>query len=197
MPPPARPSRRFTMLDALILVVMTAAALGIHRYVGTDIWERWERQLKRQVQDGMPPRYLWTTRTGWCEVMIAPLALLAAPTLLSLNLVPPRPPRRRWTTQVGALACMAAMVAFTFHLTAVGTDSWTRYGKYEDPFHFGLVEWLEFPLWDAGIAVAAVWAIMALGGRLRSEPTWIDRSGRLLGFYLLACVVVAWLSDVY
>ena len=38
------------------------------------------------------------------------------------------------------------------------------------------------------LSVAAAWVSLALSGRWRSEPSWIDRTGRVLGVYFLASI---------
>jgi hypothetical protein len=42
-------------------------------------------------------------------------------------------------------------------------------------------------------AVAAIWGIMRIDGRWRPEPSWIDRLGRMLGFFWLAAGI-SWLA---
>jgi hypothetical protein len=34
---------------------------------------------------------------------------------------------------------------------------------------------------DTGLAIAALWVVLALGHRWRASPGWIDRLGRLIG----------------
>jgi hypothetical protein len=47
---------------------------------------------------------------------------------------------------------------------------------------------------EIGCAVAAAWIVQATGGRWRSEPSWIDRMGRILGIYWIATIPFAWFS---
>jgi hypothetical protein len=42
-------------------------------------------------------------------------------------------------------------------------------------------------------AVAATWAVLAVGGRWRPERSWLDRLGLLLGVYWITWPEVAWL----
>ena len=36
------------------------------------------------------------------------------------------------------------------------------------------------------------WMVLALGGRWRSEPSWIDRTGRVTGIVWIAVTAVHW-----
>ena len=52
-----------------------------------------------------------------------------------------------------------------------------------------------------GMAVAGAWSWLLLSGRWRSQPTWIDRLGRALGFYWLSMILwnnlLNWLMSSY
>jgi hypothetical protein len=48
---------------------------------------------------------------------------------------------------------------------------------------------------QAGGAVAAGWAILALGRRWRPERSWIDRLGAALGAYWILFGTIAWLAS--
>jgi hypothetical protein len=48
------------------------------------------------------------------------------------------------------------------------------------------------PGWTlGGFAVAICWATLALGGRWRAEPSWIDRLGRIVGVAWMVMGVAA------
>ena len=47
---------------------------------------------------------------------------------------------------------------------------------------------------SAGVAVGAVWLVLALGGAWKAEPTSIDRWGRTLGAYWLLMIPLQILS---
>jgi hypothetical protein len=44
---------------------------------------------------------------------------------------------------------------------------------------------------DTGLAIAALWVVLALGRRWRASPDWIDRLGRLIGAGWVASTVAA------
>jgi hypothetical protein len=43
---------------------------------------------------------------------------------------------------------------------------------------------------SAGMAVASTWLALRLGGWWHPAPTWIDRAGRVLGWYWIAICLV-------
>lgn len=45
-------------------------------------------------------------------------------------------------------------------------------------------------------SVAATWGVVALAGRWRSEPTWLDRAGRVLGGYWVVATLF-WFPFIY
>jgi hypothetical protein len=44
---------------------------------------------------------------------------------------------------------------------------------------------------DTGLAIAALWSVLALGGRWRASPDWFDRLGRLIGAGWVVSTVAA------
>ena len=48
---------------------------------------------------------------------------------------------------------------------------------------------------EPGLAVASAWLLLAIGKRWQSEPSWIDRLGRFMGFYWIVMIAVAQLAD--
>jgi hypothetical protein len=46
-----------------------------------------------------------------------------------------------------------------------------------------------------GVAVASSWLLLLVSGRWRPEPSWIDRSGRVLGWIWIAILpLTCWLD---
>ena len=50
---------------------------------------------------------------------------------------------------------------------------------------------LTYHIDECGFSVAVAWLTLTLGGRWRPEPSWIDRMGRVLGFYFIAIIPLA------
>lgn len=186
-----RPLRRFRLVDAMVLTAAAAATMGIQRWTWEHVSRHWNGQL--DPTDDWPAWVRWRNLANWYEVVAWPYIAVAASTLLILRLIPPRPSRRRLTSQAGATACVAVVVSASYRLLDVALDTWTNSFSHPnapaeyhwETLHFYLVRWLDWAPWDAGLAVAALWLTLALGGRLRVEPSWIDRAGRLLGIYTL------------
>jgi hypothetical protein len=44
-----------------------------------------------------------------------------------------------------------------------------------------------------GFAVAGAWLSLLLAGRWQSEPSWVDRLGRAIGWLWLVLALVIWL----
>jgi hypothetical protein len=59
----------------------------------------------------------------------------------------------------------------------------------------GPFAYLDSIWWDlgqsTGLAIAALWLVLALGSRWRTAPDWMDRLGRLIGAGWIASTVVA------
>src|SRR5262249_48968583 len=107
-----------------------------------------------------------------------------------LRLRHPRPRLTRLTRQSGFLAsCSVVMVAV---LIVVPTFAVKVLFVPAIPFR----QW-DFLITDLessmffGLAVTASWVTSALGGRLRSEPCWLDRVGRTFGIYWITVTIIS------
>src|SRR5262249_36756626 len=103
---------------------------------------------------------------------------------LLLRLRRPRPPWRRLSRQPGTMACLIATVAIGLS-AAFGAIGWVMEDQRDDAIEWLAVQSLAVPP-QPGAAVFWCWVTMALSGRWRPEPTWLDRLCRLLG--------LAWLT---
>ena len=56
---------------------------------------------------------------------------------------------------------------------------------------YGELETFVVLLSFAGFAVACVWIVLWLSGVWRAEPSWIDRTGRVLGIYWVSNCIIA------
>lgn len=189
----ARSTRRFTLLDAMIL--LAATAIGV--------------QGLRVIWDGTTLGAMVRNRAGrWTprEVLaLAPHAVNAAApvvaawsaALLALRFRRPRPSRRRLGTQPGAVACAAAVLGLTLIALdgllgrAVAASSegtpWLAVATGLDPWRALSMATIDFRN-GAGLMVAGAWLALALGRRRRPEPSWIDRAGRAAGVYWLLMI---------
>ena len=56
--------------------------------------------------------------------------------------------------------------------------------------HFGPGAFFFTPFGSVGLAVVLVWITLWLSGGWRSEPSWIDRSGRFLGLFWIVAYAI-------
>jgi hypothetical protein len=47
----------------------------------------------------------------------------------------------------------------------------------------------------APYVVATAWLMLALSGRWRSEPSWIDRLGRIIGVFWVGLLPLSWIAN--
>jgi hypothetical protein len=185
MPNPDR--RWFTLRDAMILVAATAAAFALtaSSLVSTALcWNRCQRPHGSYTPEPEVPGSAlveWLggptiTMDGIVVVLdtVLPLLMLETPTVLALRLCRPRPPWRALVGQPGAVGCGAATAAMV-------TILWVMdFGVRLSPA-------------VVGGAVGAAWLALAAVRGWRSEPSWVDRSGRILGgAWLVTIPVIVW-----
>lgn len=167
--------RRFTLLDAMILIASTAAGLAGVRYYYPDNFIDFGRSSI--------PWGIWVI--NW---MVGSLPLFLAWTLafVVLRVRKPRPTIRRLSRQPGLVAGLAVSLilaggTMTFAGVYVVDQSTFHHIKallYRGGYWGGATRIIPFCF---GPAVATAWMVLILGGRWRPEPSWIDRFGRLLG----------------
>jgi hypothetical protein len=186
--------RRMTIVDGMILVA--GFALGI--WVSEMIWIprlKMMASIAPDVWAANPVRLM----CHWGSLVLRhtqPIAAVLTLTMLLLRLLPPRPDIRRLSRQPGFAACGAASIAICI---GGGLNYATTTAIFVAGFETRGYTWVAlFPKGsEPGIAISACWALLALGRRWRSERSWIDRLGRLLGVYWLAMIVIARLAPQY
>jgi hypothetical protein len=194
--------RTFTLVDAMALVAATAVGIA-----GTQHgWKYWSYA------------WFWNLDRGWTADAILrrfptllalglPALLVFTATILALRLRHPRPTFRRLFFQPGTAACVAALLVVAVetagHVVATLQFNYSRgyldkYLEFVSTYsgffgEFATIVLVRMPN-PVGHAVMATWVILLLSGRWRSEPTWIDRAGRILGFAWLASALFVWLN---
>jgi hypothetical protein len=161
------PIRRLTLADLAIFIAGAAGAFVLLRKLHKD-------ESNRML--------------GYHEFIrlhIIAILLSAAVTLMVARLISPRPRLRRMMRQPGTAACIAFLFSFAIEVASF-------YGKILldfilsrpsarfSPFVSDLVNLMGGAM-QCGLGVALVWATQAVTGVWRTEPSWIDRSGRVLG----------------
>jgi hypothetical protein len=172
------PVRRLRLREVLAIVAATAVGLGAVRVCSPD---------------GYPPPYRPIPDLGcadWLSVTVSSWAYYLAPipatwtlAVLALRLVPPRPRRRRLMCEPGMTGSCAAAGAIALGSVYFGLDR--VFYALRHVGHFDALE--RMSLW-AGIAVAAAWLTLALAGRWKTAPGWLDQSRRLLGIYWVSMI---------
>jgi hypothetical protein len=187
--------RRFTLADAMILVAAVAAGLAFSR-----AWLRCATE-RAMYSSAIFPRDSWpplATVSRWL-VQEWPLVAMMAPALLVLRARRPRPPRRRLFAPPGLVACAAVMIAMALEALAnivqVVLYAMSLGGSKNVLDEVGVLNIRQaalgvFSSTTIGIVVAAVWGSMALTGRWRPEPSWIDRAGRVIGWLWIALIPI-------
>ena len=179
-----RPStpRKFTLLDAMVLIAATGIALVPVRLYQWENWHLPERWSASEI--------LYAGLDA--NIVLVPPALALTAALWLLRMMPPRPRIRRVFRQPGLAAGTTTIV-----LALAALMSFLIYASIDRGIHFESVNemnlWTRIgmiPMFLAGNAVAAVWFVMWLSGTWRSEPSWIDRAGRALGVYWVTISVL-------
>jgi hypothetical protein len=151
--------RRFTLLDAMALIVALAIGLALAR--------AWFVAIEGGVDEDEQ------IRPGLATFLLLPFA----PTLVLLRLRRPRPRLQRLARQPGFQASLAACTA-TAYLAV-------RYGYCALLYWRDHINWYPAVFEVRGLAITAVsvivaWVALAAHG-IRAEAGWLDRTGRVLG----------------
>ena len=164
-------ARKFSLGDFMILVA--AAALGLLL-----------KRLDLMVLNPPPRNLLGHSLCLWL-LETCPFLIPASLALIAMRLRRPRPVARRLFREPGLLACLAVVaMEVSSDVMSLAMQALRRFDLgSSDPFIRafaldGVISW--------GRTVALVWAVMALTGVWRPQPSWIDRAGRAFGIFLIA-----------
>lgn len=181
----AMPRRRFHLLDALILVAAAAPAILWTRAAIGPSARQWELVADRWREFRLE-HFAAVIQEG-CGPVAVPTLLAGTLAILTLRARRPRPAWRRLARQPGAVACGAAAVASAILVAMIVlADALTHDGSpnlidLRDWFSSGALGLIKHLTSTVGCVVLGAWLALASGGRWAAEPSWIDRSGRLLG----------------
>jgi hypothetical protein len=205
VPMAATPPRRFTLADAMILVAATALGIAISR--------EGQRSVSSIILflDGIgtpdPFARLKPVLSPPARGIVAwgPVLTCWALALLALRLRRPRPGRRRLFASPGVAACFFAVLLVAFRTAESAWTSSLTYDVYGADLVWSSLQTPNLPhaLQDGstsatvGFGVAALWIWMAVSGRWRPEPHWIDRMGRILGVTWLVVIPLRLWFDVF
>ena len=169
-------TRRFSVLDAMILVAATALGFGGIRTYSPAFYSYPYTPIP-------PPSWL-----SWSAVVLSNWAFYLSPlpaawtlAALVLRIRPLRPSMRRLMRQPGTVALLAATILIPLgvvhYLLDLHSSSW-----HDVPF--------QYTSFSLGCGVGTAWLMLALSMRWRAERSWIDRLGRVLGAYWIGMVAL-------
>jgi hypothetical protein len=195
--------RKFTLLHMMIVVAAVAVSLWLRP---DDLLPGFERAIEELIRRGSFRLLAYSTRlmlNGDPKLFglfsIQPMVAVWTLALLLLELLHFRPPLRRLARQPGFAACCAVALV----IVLVGSMNFAMLEHRPTPstpmsikVHHYLELTLTFSHGQCGAAVASAWLTLALTGRWRPRPDWLDRAGRALGIFWIALIPLVWL-DAY
>jgi hypothetical protein len=148
------------------MILVAAAAVGLLIYRHSHV---------RQGSAGTAVPFPMSVTVG---MELVPFVIVWPPALLVARVLRPRPRLRRLVRQPGTVACLAAlfvlsMAEFSYHVRNLVSPS-------QFPVVFRLL-----PAVYMGESVALAWGVLALVGAWRPEASWVDRAGRVFGWFLI------------
>lgn len=169
--------RQFGLLDAMILVAATALGCGLVKWSGIV-------PLKGLEKVPFP--------NGYVLIILAAAKTIGPPLLTSWTLAllfarirSPRPTRRQLFREPGIVATSTSTLAIvTGFLWFSGTRFVVDHPTLSAAFD-GLTYFCAF-------AVAGGWLTLALSGRWRNRPGWMDHAGRLVGTTWMGLAICDW-----
>ncbi len=180
------PSRTFTLLDGMILVAASAVAIASSREIGIGgVFDGWSKQDWSGRMDAV-------LQTG-VDVLIPSLPVIT-PALLVLRLRRPRPPLRRLLLQPGAVACAVAAVGMVVGVLDGSVEYAVNAINAGTPSvpHRNLIGLVDASLRPVAFAVPVCWGLLATSRLCRPEPSWIDRTGRVVGILWVVLALAFW-----
>ncbi len=178
--------RQFGVFDELVLIAALAGAFVVTgAFISNELRGfligRPQQSWVLEALDWIPVLFFGLIPRYVCLLMVA---------LLIMRLRRPRPHWRSISRQPGAVACAAGTTAILpGSLILLSRDLFGEVAVPSPALEPGDWKVLES---SVPLAVLAAWVALALSGRWRSERSWIDRTGRVLGFYWVILWVLHW-----
>jgi hypothetical protein len=181
---PVQASRKLTLADAMLLVAAVALGSFLARETNPNLTSA-IAHIKHDPTPGM--RQLLSIEASL--KVVVPFLAVWTPALLLLRLRQPRPCLKRLARQPGAVASAVATLAIA--IVAVWILSlWAAGSRFMLSSDLAGA-FLGYSS-EISFAVAGGWSVLAFSGRWRSEPSWIDRTGRATGVAWIATVGLHW-----
>jgi hypothetical protein len=196
--------RRLTVLDAMILVALSAVGFTTARFADDLLYGRYDPSWRGSHE---PIRLINKVGESYTFVLVLMLGLMI------LRMLPPRPSRRRLWSQPGIAACLGSWVG-----CVAMTGAWSKrllldfYWVTKSSRHYWnallanrayifLADEAHLFLYELALIVPAgicsAWLILWLGGRMRRPADWIDRTGLILGLWCLGSYLFAFIWQFF
>ena len=172
---PAVP-RRFTLADAMVLVAATAVGFALAGTISD-----WFAGLGQSVPT------TFRTFAAWFALTV-PVAAAWTSAVVVLRGFSPKGSAGRSTRSIGHLAAGAATLAMAFGAPALAIPWLLSYGSTDTDTHEIVL--MISPMVLAG-AILGARLSLRLAGRRERPIDWVDRLGRLLGWYWVIVAPVA------
>ncbi len=191
---PTRPGRKLTIRDILILIAAVGVGLAWMRHFQNCEAGGESYPYRDDASSVLTFRYRAEVLSWWLESLGYCLKVVAVGVLGLLVLHTPRPRRRlRYLTRSpGVVAGGAVLLTLSFDVGRAGyeiLEGVTSGRPYDDVLQFS---YLYMSSEHAAIAVGSAWALLALSGRWRREPGWLDLLGVVLGVFWLVDLGLGW-----
>jgi hypothetical protein len=194
--------RRFLLSDAIVLVAATAIGLFVFLPYYPVTWLDWNPPFPPA-----PKFYGWVGRVWNRLVLASPIVMAWTLAILGLRLRRPRPRLRRLLRQPGFVAGLVAAMVLVVRLFGFATMCARVVGRpalsiltvrrtggggalrglpFGNLFLFFEVDHFLGTMALVGTSVAASWIFLLASGKWRPERGWIDRAGRVLGWFWIA-----------
>jgi hypothetical protein len=184
--------RKFTLLDAIVLIAATAVALVPARYFYAGLFGG------GSADDATGGSSI-SNFVAACYLLSLPFWFFWSAALWGLRLRQPRPRSARIYRQPGTAACVTIVVSVMFQIARDVFIVWDPFGilaAKQGRFWHGLIVFGDLSeVYETTLAfgVPFVWLILWLSETWRAEPSWIDRAGRFVGLWCIAvCLLFDW-----
>jgi hypothetical protein len=180
-----KPTRRFNVADAMILIAATAVALASVQFQGLPwiLAEKW-----------FPPKdnALHPPEDGDLAALISSLLVAWSIAVVILRFQRPRPSRRRLFIQPGFMACATACAMMAMLCLDEYRDHIFVYRTFTAPYVQYAVA-INYRI-SISFATAGIWLLMLICRRWHAQPSWIDRAGRVVGACWIILIPIRWCS---
>ena len=170
---PTQRSRRFSVLDGMILIAGVAFGLAILKFMPS---------VEIPDNGTQPALRSWVNDSFSLSLYGPTMALML------VRLRRPRPILRRLIRQPGFAACVAVLTSSVFYDAACLME-WSRsQSVLFDDVLYDLVFSASMATEKSVPAILIIWSSLLLTRKWRPEPSWIDRLGRLLAVLWIATI---------